>query len=109
VVEGSREVAVAEDAVAVDRVAVSSVLEEVFDPGGDIDCCCPRPIWVIEGVVKDRGSVEEVLRSPRDEKPEEAGPTVCDEKRSCLDAGLSATLAGIASSDVGGTPRYGSA
>jgi hypothetical protein len=57
---------------------VSSVLDEVFDPGGEIDCGCPRPIWVIEGVVKERGSVDEGLRSPRDTKAEEAGPTVCD-------------------------------
>jgi len=74
----SNEVAVAEDAVAVERVAVSSVLDEVFDPGGEIDCGCPRPIWVIEGVVKERGSVDEGLRSLRDAKAEEAGPTVCD-------------------------------
>jgi hypothetical protein len=78
VLEGSKEVAVAEDAVAVDRVAVSSVLDEVFDPGGEIDCGCPRPIWVIEGVVKERGSVDEGLRSPRDAKADEAGPTDCD-------------------------------
>ncbi len=77
-VDGSNEVAVAEDAVAVERVAVSSVLDEVFDPGGDMDCGCPRPIWVIEGVVKARGSVDEGPRSRRDTKAEDAGPTVCD-------------------------------
>jgi hypothetical protein len=77
-VVGSKEVAVADDAVAVDSVAVSSVLDEVLEPGGEIDCGLPRPTWVIEGVVKERGSVNEGLRSPRDARPEEAEPTVCN-------------------------------
>ena len=103
------EVAVVDPAVTVDRVAVSRVLEEVLDPGGERDCCCPRSIWVIEGVVKERGSVDESLRSPRGENADDDGPRVWDEKRSRCESGRSATSAGIASSDVGGMPRYGSA
>jgi hypothetical protein len=37
--DGVREVTVAEDAVAVERVAVSRVLEEELEPGGERDCC----------------------------------------------------------------------
>jgi len=75
-------VTVADDAVAVERVAVSSVLEEVLDPGGERDCSCPRPIWVIEGVVKERGNVDEGLLSPRVENADDAEPKVLDVKRS---------------------------
>jgi len=42
-----------------ERVVVSRVLEDVFEPGGDMDEGPPRFIWVMEGVVKDLGRVFE--------------------------------------------------
>jgi len=48
---------VREDAVAVDRVAVSSVWEEVWEPSGDQEAL-PRGTWLIEGVVQDLGRAE---------------------------------------------------
>ena len=43
--------------VAVERVAVSSVWEEVLEFEGEM-VFLPRPIWLIDGVVKERGSVD---------------------------------------------------
>lgn len=78
VVGGSKEVAVADDVVAVNSVAVSSILDEIFDLRGEIDCGCLRLICVIEGVVKEYRSVDKGLWSLRNAKPNEARPTVYD-------------------------------
>jgi hypothetical protein len=102
-VDGVREVTVAEDAVAVERVAVSRVLEEKLEPGGERDCCWPRAVCGIDEIVKERGSVDEGLRSARNVKLDD-GPRVCDDNEARV-VGRSTVLAGIASSDVGGSPR----
>ena len=100
----AREVTVADDAVAVERVAVSRVLEEELETVGESDCCWLRPVWTEDEVVKERGSVEERLRSARDARLD--GPRVCEVRPGIC---WSVVLAGIASLDDGGSPRYGSA
>lgn len=68
--------------VAVESVPVSRVVDDVFEPGGERDCAfgIPRPIWLIDGVVKERGNVEDGLRSLLGENAVDE-PSVCDEKR----------------------------
>jgi hypothetical protein len=76
---------------------VSRVWEELFVESGGEREFVPRPISRIEGVVKDRGRVEDEGpgRAPRPE----ATPRLCV----CLQS------TGLALSAVGGTPRYSSA
>lgn len=46
-------ISVAEEVVVppAERVAVSRVLDEVLEPGGEMEDAPPRGIWVIAGVV----------------------------------------------------------
>ncbi len=89
-----------------ERVALSRVWVEVEESGGEREFP-PRPISLIAGVAKDRGKVEGGRRFDCAWSPE-AFPRDCALNLSFLGVRLERS-AGIASSVVGGTPRYNSA
>jgi hypothetical protein len=81
-----------DDAVAVEIVALSRVCVEVSESGGENELPS-RLIWLIEGVVKERGSVDDGRR------PEDGLSAL----------GVRCVVAGIASVLEGGIPLYNSA
>jgi hypothetical protein len=79
---------------------VSSVWEELFVESGGEREFVPRPISRIEGVLKERGRVEDdgPGRAPRPD----AAPKLCDVNLPPLGV---CSSTGLALSAVGGTPR----
>lgn len=87
-----------DNAVSEESVAVSRVVEETCDSGGDMVWLLLE--WLIEGVAKDRGRVEGRAPTPESRLIPDAGPKL---------RGVRLPWIGIASSAAGGTPRYSSA